>query len=471
MRSSSSFPRGSLLLVIALAVLILTTRSGAQQPDAVRQPANILPAYVAVDDQLFDVAPDLVSAGRVRAQGATIDSEYVTGNQKFGGWDAGVIPIEFASDVPQSHRDQYMRVCNQGWGGAAYVLCVPRTSQNGYLRVTEDQVESSRSSSAPCFSVVGQPRRLTHYENHLGDNCWADSTVYHEQGHAFGFIHEHQRPDRDNYVFIDTSNMVPDRVGDYQKLTSIQDPLGPYDFMSIMHYTSRGGVDPSKPVIIPRSGYGAFANTMGTSTAPTANDRAAIYSLYNNYFRQYTYTNPVLTTRFDRTDFLDAMERLHNLYYSRIGLVRSNGLSINGKPDFLGIATWIFDVYLGARSRGFSQELSFSIVFTDITRTDEWRQKHPGWTSGSRSAFTPLVSFGRNEFLDAMQRLDAFYAAPEGLQRPNGLSIQGGPDFQGIATWIFDVYLNDRLNGTSATAAWNHVVSAIRSTDEWRSKH
>ena len=48
-----------------------------------------------------------------------------------------------------------------------------------------------------------------------------------------------------------------------------------------------------------------------------------------------------------------------------------------------------------------------------------------------------------------MQRLDDFYRAPEGLQRPEGLSINEAPDFEGIAAWIFDVYLNARLAGRS----------------------
>ena len=51
------------------------------------------------------------------------------------------------------------------------------------------------------------------------------------------------------------------------------------------------------------------------------------------------------------------------------------------------------------------------------------------------------------------------------------LSIAGGPDFQGIATWIFDVYLNQRLTGASPNAAWQITENAIRATDEWRSKH
>ena len=165
------------------------------------------------------------------------------------------------------------------------------------------------------------------------------------------------------------------------------------------------------------------------------------------------------------------MERLHAFYYSRQGLVRPAGLSIGGKPDFLGIATWIFDVYLGARSRGFSPDLSFSIVVTDITNSAEWKAKHPGATPGSRAPFAPTISFDRSEFLDALQKLDAFYSAPDGLQRPGGLSIAGGPDFLGIAAWIFDVYLNERLRGGSATVAWQRVVNAIQATPEWRGKH
>ena len=52
-----------------------------------------------------------------------------------------------------------------------------------------------------------------------------------------------------------------------------------------------------------------------------------------------------------------------------------------------------------------------------------------------------------------------------------GLSISGGPDFLGIATWIFDIYLAERLNGISPNGAWTITENAIRNTGEWRSKH
>ena len=176
-------------------------------------------------------------------------------------------------------------------------------------------------------------------------------------------------------------------------------------------------------------------------------------------------------TRFDRADMLLAMERLHGFYMSRMGLQRPQGLSIGGRPDFLGIAQWIFDIYLPARSGGLQPIGAFDIVVAAITRTDEWRQKNPGRTPLTPSTFRAAVSFSRDEFLDVLNRLDRFYAAPEGLRRDNGLSIAGGPDFLGIATWIFDIYLTERLNGISPNGAWTVTENAIRATDEWRSKH
>jgi hypothetical protein len=82
-----------------------------------------------------------------------------------------------------------------------------------------------------------------------------------------------------------------------------------------------------------------------------------------------------------------------------------------------------------------------------------------------------VLPFDRSELLAVMEQLDRFYAAPEGLQRPNGLSIDGGPDFLGISAWVVEYYLGARLQGASADAAWQVVVDAIRASDEWRAKH
>jgi len=454
--------------ILALVLWAAATSHGAQLPEKL-SPVSTAPAYVMVDDMLFDVTdrvPD--RAGEIMPLGVTLDSNDVTWNQKYNGWEAGVMPVEFDESISQARRDQFMNICNTVWGNGTLIACVERTSQLGYLYV-DDSEDASRATN--CFSAIGQARRLTRYNLNLGGNCWSNHTVAHEMGHAFGFIHEHQRPDRDSYVTLDTSNIRSNAMGNFNRITSLIDRQTPYDFASVMHYAANAfAIDTTRPTIIPRSGYTAPAN-MGSTYPPTLVDRTALYNLSSNYYRPLPVVFATPTNRFDRTDFLDAMERLDAYYRSPLGMMRDNGLSINGRPDFLGIATWIFDIYLAGRSSGMSADMSFGCVVADLTQSGEWRTKHPTWTPATRGRINASISFDRNEFLNVLNQLDAFYSAPEGLRRTNGLSISGGPDFLGIATWVFDVYLNARLSGVPAGSSWARVQDAIRATDEWRSKH
>jgi hypothetical protein len=76
-----------------------------------------------------------------------------------------------------------------------------------------------------------------------------------------------------------------------------------------------------------------------------------------------------------------------------------------------------------------------------------------------------------DEVQRVMMWLNDFYKSPSGLQRPEGLWIDGHPDFQGLSVWVFDVYLRRRLRGDSDDQARKAVESAIRESDEWRVKH
>jgi hypothetical protein len=81
----------------------------------------------------------------------------------------------------------------------------------------------------------------------------------------------------------------------------------------------------------------------------------------------------------------------------------------------------------------------------------------------------------RGEFFSMLQRLDGFYRAPEGLQRADGLVVYPGPtpqaDFEGIAAWGFDTYLNAREQGQSPEQAYALVIRNIVASDEWKQKH
>jgi hypothetical protein len=71
----------------------------------------------------------------------------------------------------------------------------------------------------------------------------------------------------------------------------------------------------------------------------------------------------------------------------------------------------------------------------------------------------------------ALEWLNNYYKAKDGLQRPEGLWIEGHPDYTGISTWILDVYTASRLKGRTDAEARQAVESAIRQSEEWRVKH
>jgi len=96
-----------------------------------------------------------------------------------------------------------------------------------------------------CFNraTVG----FTGDENFYSVCNWnALGTIVHELGHSIGFFHEQQRVDRDSFVEIKEENLAPSDGGfpgsnasvasQFEKLPFAGIEIGPYDYMSVMHY-------------------------------------------------------------------------------------------------------------------------------------------------------------------------------------------------------------------------------------------
>ncbi|KAG4073035.1 hypothetical protein HA402_009454 [Bradysia odoriphaga] len=80
--------------------------------------------------------------------------------------------------------------------------------------------------------------------------------IIHELLHALGYIHMHNRPDRDKYVKIMWKNIAPQWFGEFDKVNpSNFNHLGtPYDYQSIMHYGSTAFTKNGKITILTRNG-------------------------------------------------------------------------------------------------------------------------------------------------------------------------------------------------------------------------
>lgn len=120
------------------------------------------------------------------------------------------------------------------------ILC-SRSDHAGWWRFTFYDTKKTllniKLLSLRCCSFVGK-RGNGAQAISIGKNCDKFGIVVHELGHVVGFWHEHTRPDRENHVVIEQSNILTGQEYNFNKLTKDDvDSLGlAYDYESIMHY-------------------------------------------------------------------------------------------------------------------------------------------------------------------------------------------------------------------------------------------
>ena len=81
----------------------------------------------------------------------------------------------------------------------------------------------------------------------INDDEYPHGTILHEFIHAWGYFHEHVRPDRDNYVKVHMQNVKSDMRENFRKQKDSCTYGVPYDGNSIMHYPSRAFIVPYLP--------------------------------------------------------------------------------------------------------------------------------------------------------------------------------------------------------------------------------
>lgn len=229
----------------------------------------ILVSQIAFAQESFHYFEDYRLANeRVATKGA---SGYFSYESK--PWSKGVVPIEFDKSISKDFRNRFMQACKV-WSDVANITCRQKVSADrNFLFVTDTQGE--------CWTDVGvgnsSGRQMFNFTH---DWCWERTKLVHEIGHVLGFMHEHQRPDRDKYLKV-----YPENAGQfsfaYERLSFGElDKSTSYDFMSIMHYWNKAYSVNGRAIMVPRAGYEKYANTMGTSKNLTLSDKALARKVY-----------------------------------------------------------------------------------------------------------------------------------------------------------------------------------------------
>ena len=162
-------------------------------------------------------------------------------------WENGYIPYFYTGYFTEDEKVT-VRAAMKEWENACGVRfeeVLPRSSAYEIVKT---------ENSTAWASSIGENNITNRMFFGVGSDIYGH--ILHELGHCLGLMHEHQRPDRDLYVYIVWDNIWPEYDHNFETRDNplYKEEEHAYDYNSIMHYHSRGFSIDGGETIVPKDG-------------------------------------------------------------------------------------------------------------------------------------------------------------------------------------------------------------------------
>lgn len=161
-------------------------------------------------------------------------------------WPKGYVPVKIDKSM-QQNKTKYGKLMYENALNAieeinkeTNIRLVPYTNQKDYIRIMHT-TDTGFGGLSPIGRKGGEQIIYISTDSDI-------RTIIHELLHSLGFWHEHSRHDRNNFIAIDTNNVIPEFRHNFQIEPGAASTT--YDYNSIMHYSGYAfALNKQKPTI------------------------------------------------------------------------------------------------------------------------------------------------------------------------------------------------------------------------------